>query len=85
MHVADAGAGDTVVLLHGFPESWYSWRHQMAALAPHFRVLAPDLRGYNETENRGPFDADTLQADVVGLLDWLGVNGRTSWDTTGAG
>lgn len=73
MHYVTAGSGvETVVLLHGFPEFWYSWRHQIAALAPHFRVVAPDLRGYNETERRAPFDLSTLQADVLGLIAALG-------------
>jgi epoxide hydrolase 4 len=72
MHYVEAGRGETVLLLHGFPEFWYSWRHQIAALAPHYRVVAPDLRGYNETENRGPYDTDTLQQDVLALIDEIG-------------
>jgi epoxide hydrolase 4 len=72
MHYVRAGAGETVVLLHGFPESWYSWRHQIAALSPSYRVVAPDLRGYNETENRGPYDTDTLQQDVLELIEQVG-------------
>jgi epoxide hydrolase 4 len=72
MHYVSAGSGELVVFLHGFPEFWYVWRHQLAALAPHYRVIAPDLRGYNETENRGPYDTDTLQQDVLGLLEHLG-------------
>lgn len=72
MHYVEAGQGETVVFLHGFPEFWYSWRHQLAALAPHYRVVAPDLRGYNETESRGPYDTDTLQADVLALIRHLG-------------
>ena len=50
LHCAVTGRGPLMLLLHGFPECWYSWRHQIAALAPHFRVVAPDLRGYNESE-----------------------------------
>jgi pimeloyl-ACP methyl ester carboxylesterase len=73
MHVAEAGSGEPVLFLHGFPEFWYSWRHQLAALAPSYRVIAPDLRGYNETERRGPYDTGTLVADVAGLLDALDV------------
>ena len=73
MHYVEAGAGEPVVLLHGFPESWYSWRHQIEALAPHFRVIAPDQRGYNETEKRGPYDTDTLQADILALLRHLSI------------
>jgi epoxide hydrolase 4 len=73
MHYVSAGSGPVVVLLHGFPEFWYSWRHQIAGLADSFRVVAPDLRGYNETENRGPYDTATLEADVLSLLTHLGV------------
>src|ERR1700689_3528070 len=50
MHVAEAGEGYPVVMCHGFPELWYSWRHQMRALAnAAFRAVAPDQRGYGET------------------------------------
>src|SRR3954462_13678268 len=77
MHVAEQGAsGPLVVLLHGFPESWYSWRHQLAALAAAgFRAVAPDQRGYGRTG--GPDDAERytlldLVGDVVGLIDVLG-------------
>ena len=72
MHVASRGSGDTVLFLHGFPESWYSWRHQMAALGESYRVVAPDQRGYNETDNIGPYDTDTLGEDVAHLIGELG-------------
>ncbi len=74
-HAAVAGPADgpLVVLLHGFPEFWYSWRHQIAPLAgAGFRVVAPDQRGYNLTEKNGPYDVATLAADVVHLLDAFG-------------
>ena len=74
MHWAEAGEGETVLFLHGFPESWYSWRHQLSALAPHYRVVAPDMRGYNDTEARGPYDTATLQQDVLALIRELGVS-----------
>ena len=49
MHLAEAGSGAPVVLCHGFPESWYSWRHQLDALAKEgFRAIAPDMRGYGQ-------------------------------------
>jgi pimeloyl-ACP methyl ester carboxylesterase len=76
MHVADAGRGYPIVLLHGFPELWYSWRKQLFGLAESgFRVLAPDLRGYGGTD--APEDVDSYQMhvlveDVVGLLDDAG-------------
>ena len=51
MHFADQGEGPLVVLLHGFPESWYSWRHQLPALAAAgYHAVAPDLRGYGQTD-----------------------------------
>ena len=51
MRIARAGTGDRlVVMLHGFPESWYSWRHQLRALAPGFDCVAPEMRGYGETD-----------------------------------
>lgn len=52
MHVAEAGEGPLVLLLHGFPELWYSWRHQLTGLAgAGFRAVAPDLRGYGRTDS----------------------------------
>ena len=72
MHYVEAGEGEPVVFLHGFPECWYSWRRQLPALAGSYRVIAPDLRGYHETEARPPYDSGTLQADVLGLLEALG-------------
>jgi len=76
MHVAEAGAGPLVVLCHGFPESWYSWRHQLPALAAAgFHAVAPDMRGYGQTEQPEAIDQYTLLhlvGDMVGLLDALG-------------
>ena len=51
MHIAEQGTGPLVLLCHGFPESWYSWRHQLPALAAAgYRAVAPDMRGYGETD-----------------------------------
>ena len=73
MHYVERGTGPTVVLLHGFPECWWSWRHQIAPLADAgFRVIAPDLRGYGETDKQGPYDLDTLTRDVCELIESLG-------------
>ena len=76
MHVAEAGDGPLVVLLHGFPESWYSWRHQLTALADAgFHVVAPDQRGYGQTDRPQAIEAYSmfhLVGDVIGLLDALG-------------
>jgi len=74
LHVVEAGSGPLVVLLHGFPEFWWSWRHQLSALAEAgFRVVAPDLRGYGASDKppRG-YDSLTLAADVAGLVRALG-------------
>jgi len=76
-HVASLGEGDKLALcLHGFPECWYSWRHQMPLLANlGYRVWAPDLRGYGESDrppNVEDYDVDHLMADVAGLVDASG-------------
>lgn len=73
LHCVVQGEGDLVVLLHGFPEFWYSWRHQIPALAQHFKVVVPDLRGYNDSDKpKGGYDLDTLSADIGGLVESLG-------------
>jgi len=75
MHVAEQGSGPLVVLCHGFPESWYSWRHQIRALAAAgYHVVAPDMRGYGGTDAPAEVDRYTvlhLVGDLVGLLDAL--------------
>ncbi len=76
MRIAEAGQGPLVLLCHGFPEGWYSWRHQITALAAAgFRAVAPDMRGYGGTEAPEAIDAYTLLhlvGDMVGVLDALG-------------
>lgn len=75
MQVEEMGPKDgrPIILLHGFPECWYSWRHQMPALAAEgFRVFAPDQRGYNRTSKNGPFDGATLTQDILELQTELG-------------
>jgi pimeloyl-ACP methyl ester carboxylesterase len=77
MAVTEAGRGPAVVLCHGFPELAYSWRHQVPALAgAGFRAIAPDQRGYGDTD-RPPavadYDIHHLTGDLVGLLDALGI------------
>ncbi|WP_367128530.1 alpha/beta fold hydrolase [Saccharothrix sp. HUAS TT1] len=76
MHIAEQGEGPLVVLLHGFPETWYSWRHQFDALAAAgYHVVAPDQRGYGQTDRPEGVDQYTqlhLVGDVVGLIDALG-------------
>lgn len=78
LHYVAAGPedGDLLLLLHGFPEFWYSWHHQIPALADAgYRVVAPDLRGYNRSEKPAGVDAyrlEELVADVVGLVEHCG-------------
>src|SRR5271154_7139657 len=76
MHLAEQGEGPLVLLYHGFPESWYSWRHQLPALAEAgFHAVAPDMRGYGQTDRPAEIDQYTmlhLVGDMVGLLDALG-------------
>jgi pimeloyl-ACP methyl ester carboxylesterase len=76
VHVAEAGSGPLVVLLHGFPELWYSWRHQLPVLAAAgYHAVAPDLRGYGGTDASAAdegYAPSNMAADVVGLLDALG-------------
>jgi pimeloyl-ACP methyl ester carboxylesterase len=73
LHYVTQGEGDLVLLLHGFPEFWYSWRHQIPALARHFKVVVPDLRGYNDSDKpANGYDLDTLAADIQGLIEGLG-------------
>jgi pimeloyl-ACP methyl ester carboxylesterase len=76
MHIAEAGTGPLVVLCHGFPESWYSWRYQLEGLAQAgFHVVAPDQRGYGQTDKPEAIDQYSvlhLVGDITGLLDALG-------------
>ncbi|MDM8083773.1 alpha/beta hydrolase [Cellulomonas cellasea] len=75
MHVAEAGAGEPLVLLHGFPQHWWGWRKVIPALAAHHRVTAPDLRGAGWTEaTTGGYTEEQLVADIVALLDALGLD-----------
>ncbi len=73
-HAVEAGEGPLVLLLHGFPEFWWAWRHVIPVLADAgFRVVAPDLRGYGASDKppRG-YDLRTLSADVAGMIPALG-------------
>jgi len=75
VHVAEAGSGPAVLLLHGFPQHWWEWRQVIPRLAERHRVICPDLRGMGWTAvpNDGCLTAQ-LVADAVGLLDALGVD-----------
>jgi pimeloyl-ACP methyl ester carboxylesterase len=73
-HVAEAGAGDPIVLVHGWPQHWWSWRRLVPLLAPHGRLLMPDLRGFGwSSVPPGGYDKRTLADDLVALLDELGL------------
>jgi len=79
LHLAEAGperpgpGSLPVLLLHGFPELWYSWRRQLAALGEKLLCVAPDLRGYGQSDiPASGYDTFTLAADVAGLIDELG-------------
>jgi pimeloyl-ACP methyl ester carboxylesterase len=75
LNIAEQGNGPPVILCHGFPESWYSWRHQLSALAAAgFHAVAPDMRGYGKSDRPEAIDQYTifhLIGDLVGLLDAL--------------
>jgi pimeloyl-ACP methyl ester carboxylesterase len=76
LHVAEQGEGPLVILCHGFPECWYSWRHQLPALAnAGFRAVAADLRGYGQSDRPEDVEKYTILhdiGDIVGLVDALG-------------
>jgi pimeloyl-ACP methyl ester carboxylesterase len=76
LHIAEQGSGPLVLLCHGFPESWYSWRHQLKALSQAgFHAVAPDMRGYGESDRPAEIDRYSLfhlVGDMVGVLDALG-------------
>jgi epoxide hydrolase 4 len=81
LHYVEAGVGPLVLLLHGFPEFWYSWYHQIGPLAAAgFRVMAPDLRGYNLSDKPKGVNAyrvEALMADVAGLIRHTGESSST--------
>ena len=75
MHYVTQGEGKLLLLLHGFPDFWFVWRFQIPELAKHFRVVAPDLRGYNKTDKPEGIDnyrLNILAGDILGLIDALG-------------
>lgn len=76
LHIAEAGEGPLVLLIHGWPELWYSWRHQLPALAAAgFHAVAPDVRGYGESDcppNVEDYSLKNMLPDFTGILDALG-------------
>ncbi|KAL5697294.1 hypothetical protein ACHQM5_030846 [Ranunculus cassubicifolius] len=77
MHIAEIGKGPVVLFVHGFPELWYSWRHQMVSLAVQgYKAVAPDMRGYGDTDAPASSHCYTsfhIVGDLVVLIDLLGV------------
>ena len=73
-HYVDAGDGPPVILLHGFPETWYAWRKQIPVLGEKYRLIVPDLRGYGDTDkpDRG-YDKRTMAEDIRALMLALGI------------
>ena len=81
MHYAEAGdpAGDTLLLVHGWPQNWWAWRHLIGPLSERFHVIAPDLRGLGWTDApAGGYEKANLARDVVGLMDALRI-ARARW------
>ena len=76
LRIAEMGEGPLVLFVHGWPESWYSWRHQLPALAAAgYRAVAPDMRGYGKSDKPAAvesYDIHQVTADLVGILDALG-------------
>jgi haloacetate dehalogenase len=73
MHVAEAGKGAPVVLLHGYPETWYAWRNQWPDLAQTYHVIMPDLRGYGDSDKPDSgYDKRTMAEDIRQLVALLG-------------
>jgi pimeloyl-ACP methyl ester carboxylesterase len=81
LHYVEEGEGPAVILLHGFPDFWYSWRHQIPALAAAgYRVIAPDLRGFALSDKPyrvSDYSLDRLASDVAGLAAYLGESTAT--------
>lgn len=96
LHWVSQGEGPLLLLLHGFPDFWYVWRKQIPALASHYRVVAPDLRGYNQSDKpsgRRCYRLNRLARDVAELIEDLGEQdayvcghdwgGAVAWATAG--
>ena len=76
LNIAEQGEGPLVLMLHGFPESWYSWRHQIPAVADAgFHAVAPDMRGYGKSDKPGDiatYNQVEVTNDIIGLISALG-------------
>jgi len=77
LHYVTAGEGPPVVLLHGWPQTWWEWRHVIPALAEHYTVIAPDMRGLGDSSRPlGGYDKKTVADDI-----WRLVNGEMGHET----
>jgi pimeloyl-ACP methyl ester carboxylesterase len=75
LHLVEMGSGPVVLLLHGWPQTWYAWREHMPALAQQFRVIAPDMRGSGLSERtKAGYDKRTIADDLRGLIAHAGVS-----------
>jgi pimeloyl-ACP methyl ester carboxylesterase len=76
LHVAEAGGGPPIVMLHGWPQHWWQWRHLIAGLSGSYRVICPDQRGFgwSEAPARASYRKEDLADDLVALLDALGLD-----------
>ena len=80
IHYVTMGEGPLVIMIHGFPDYWYTWREQMPALAEHFQVVAIDQRGYNQSDQPEGIDAysmDKLVGDVKAVVEHFGADQAT--------
>jgi pimeloyl-ACP methyl ester carboxylesterase len=75
LHVAEAGSGPPLLLLHGWPQHWWSWRRVIPLLAGDHRLIVPDLRGFGWSDAPGHgYDPETFASDAVALIDALGLD-----------
>lgn len=75
LHYMEEGSGELVILLHGFPEFWYGWRKQIPVLSQKYRIVAPDMRGYNlsdKPKGAAQYKIDILAKDIAELIEKLG-------------
>lgn len=74
-HYVEIGQGEPLILLHGIPESWYCWRYQFEPLAAHFRVIAPDLKGYGQSDKReGDYSQQNAADELAALFEAIGLD-----------
>jgi pimeloyl-ACP methyl ester carboxylesterase len=83
IHYATSGSGEPILLLHGFPEFWYSWRHQIPVLSKRFKVIAPDLRGYNESEKPTGLRSYSYNILVQDIKEMIAAQGVKSASVVG--